>query len=211
MPKSDQSTAAPFVPPHPTLTALQTASKACQGCHLYLHATQTVFGEGPAGARIIMIGEQPGDQEDLQGRPFVGPAGRLLDKALEEAGIDRRIVYVTNAVKHFKFEPRGKRRIHQKPNSLEIDACRPWLEAEIAVIRPEVVVCLGATAAQAMMGPKFRVTKDRGVFFPHPQAARVMATVHPSALLRMPEPDRRKQEYGLFVEDLRQIRTVLAA
>lgn len=206
MAKAEAPTAAPFVPPRPTLAKLQAASKGCEGCHLYQPATQTVFGEGPANARILMIGEQPGDQEDLQGRPFVGPAGRLLDKALEEAGIDRGAVYVTNAVKHFKFEPRGKRRIHQKPNSLEINACRPWLEAEIAVIQPQVVVCLGATAAQSVMGKSFRVTKDRGVLFPHPEANWVLATIHPSALLRMPEG--REAEYALFVRDLRELKKV---
>ncbi len=205
--RAEQPTAAPFVSPQPTLTTLQISSRRCEGCHLFQHATQTVFGEGPATARIIMIGEQPGDQEDLQGRPFVGPAGKLLDKALEDAEIDRRIVYVTNAVKHFKFEPRGKRRIHQKPNGIEINACKPWLEAELDVIRPDVVVCLGATAAQAMLGPKFRVTKDRGTFFPHERAKWLMATIHPSALLRMPEPEKRHAEFELFVRDLKQIRT----
>jgi DNA polymerase len=203
-------TAAPFVPPDATLPLLQLASKECKGCHLFEQATQTVFGEGPGSARVIMIGEQPGDQEDTQGRPFVGPAGRLLDKALEEAGVDRRIVYVTNAVKHFKFEPRGKRRIHQKPTALEINACRPWLEAELAVIQPEVVVCLGATAAQAIMGPKFRVTQERGKLFPHAGVPWVMATVHPSSLLRTPEREKRQAEFALFVEDLKQIRKKVA-
>jgi len=203
-------TAAPFLPAHPTLKSLQSAARECHGCPLYERATQTVFGEGPAKARIILVGEQPGDQEDLQGKPFVGPAGKLLDKALIDAEIDRRKVYVTNAVKHFKWEPRGKRRIHQKPNGLEINACHPWLEAELALIRPEVVVALGATAAQALMGPKFRVTKERGLFFPHADAKWVMATVHPSALLRLPEPSRRRQEYELFVDDLRKIRTKVA-
>lgn len=203
MAKAEAPTAEPFIPAHPTLTLLQSASKVCQGCHLYQYATQTVFGEGPPDARIVMIGEQPGDQEDQQGRPFVGPAGRLLDKALEEAEIDRRAVYVTNAVKHFKFEPRGKRRIHQKPNSLEINACRPWLEAEMETIRPDVLVCLGATAAQAMLGKAFRVTRDRGVLLPHPHAKWAIATVHPSALLRMTED--REVEYARFVSDLRQI------
>lgn len=207
MPKPDAPTAAPFVPPHATLAVLRAASKRCEGCHLFERATQTVFGEGPAAARVILVGEQPGDKEDLDGHPFVGPAGKLLDKALEEAGIERRIVYVTNAVKHFKFEPRGKRRIHQKPNALEINACRPWLEAEIEVVRPEVVVCLGATAAQAMLGRAFRVTKDRGVFFPHERAKAVMATIHPSALLRMPDRQRWDEEFGLFVGDLRRVRT----
>jgi DNA polymerase len=181
------------------------ASKECRGCHLYENATQTVFGAGPAKARVIMVGEQPGDQEDTQGEPFVGPAGKLLDKAMAEAEIDRALVYVTNAVKHFKFEPRGKRRIHQKPNSLEINACYPWLEAEMDVIHPEVVVCLGATAAQALLGRSFRLTQHRGEFFPHPRAKWVTATIHPSALLRMPEPERRNEEFAHFVEDLRRV------
>jgi uracil-DNA glycosylase len=202
--------AAPYIPVHPTLERLQTAAKGCDGCDLFRYATQTVFGEGPKNARIVMVGEQPGDQEDLGGHPFVGPAGKLLDRALEEAEVDRRLVYVTNAVKHFKFEPRGKRRIHQKPTGVEITACRPWLEAELAVIKPEVVVCLGATAAQSLMGRAFRVTKDRGVFFPYERAKWLMATVHPSALLRMPEPDKRHREYEAFVADLRQLRTKVA-
>ena len=202
-------TAAPFLPAHPTLKTLQAAARECHGCPLYERATQTVFGEGPAKAKIVLVGEQPGDQEDLQGKPFVGPAGKLLDKALTDAGIDRRVVYVTNAVKHFKWEPRGKRRIHQKPNGLEINACHPWLEAELTIIRPEVVVALGATAAQALMGPKFRVTKERGIFFPHVDAKWLMATVHPSAILRS-EPASRQQEYEFFLNDLRQIRTKVA-
>src|SRR4051794_13611546 len=180
--------AAPFVPAHARLSELRAASSGCKGCPLYEYATQTVFGEGPEHARIVIIGEQPGDQEDIKGHPFIGPAGKLLDRALEEAGIDRSLVYVTNAVKHFKFEPRGKRRIHQKPNAAEIGACRPWIDAELAVIKPAVAVCLGATAAQAMLGPKFRVTKERGVFFPHAAVPQVMATIHPSALLRMDTP-----------------------
>jgi uracil-DNA glycosylase family protein len=203
-------TAAPFVPAHATLEQLQIAAKACEGCPLYQRATQTVFGAGPESARVILVGEQPGDQEDLQGKPFVGPAGRLLDKALEEAEIDRKIVYVTNAVKHFKWEPRGKRRIHQKPNALEINACRPWLEAEIDVVQPEVVVALGATAAQSLLGPKFRVMKERGIFFPHPRAKWVMATVHPSALLRAPDSETRHREFALFVEDLRRVHSKVA-
>ena len=203
-------TAAPFVPAHPNLKRLQEAAKTCEGCPLYERATQTVFGEGPTSARIIFVGEQPGDQEDLQGKPFIGPAGRLLDKALEEAEIDRKIVYVTNAVKHFKWEPRGKRRIHKKPSALEINACHPWLEAEMDVVQPDVVVALGATAAQSLLGAKFRVTKDRGVFFPHEQAKWVMATVHPSSLLRAPDPEKRHEEYAMFVADLRRIREKVA-
>ena len=202
---SEKTSAAPWVPPRASLPALIEASKSCRGCHLYEHATQTVFGAGPEHARIVMVGEQPGDQEDVQGQPFVGPAGKLLDKAMEEAEIDRSLVYVTNAVKHFKFEPRGKRRIHQKPNGLEIDACFPWLEAEMDLIQPEVVVCLGATAAQALLGRAFRVTQHRGEFFQHPRAKWVLATVHPSSLLRMPEPERRHDEYKLFVKDLKRV------
>ena len=189
-----------------SLAVLTEASKSCQGCDLYRHATQTVFGEGPKNARVVMIGEQPGDQEDLAGHPFVGPAGKLLDRALDDAEVERRLVYVTNAVKHFKFEARGKRRIHSKPTGVEINACRPWLEAELALIQPELVVCLGATAAQTILGRAFRVTQNRGVILPHPQAKQVMATVHPSSLLRVPEPERRKAEYDAFVSDLRVIR-----
>ena len=206
MQRNQPSTAAPFVPTTRSLTVLAGASKDCRGCDLYKYATQTVFGEGPKDARVILIGEQPGDQEDLAGHPFVGPAGKMLDRALDDAEVDRRLVYVTNAVKHFKFEARGKRRIHSKPTGVEINACRPWLEAELALIQPELVVCLGATAAQSIMGRAFRVTQSRGVILPHPQAKQVMATVHPSSLLRVPEPERRKAEYEAFVSDLRVIR-----
>ncbi len=210
MPTVERTTAAPFVPASGSLATLASAAKRCEGCPLYKTATQTVFGEGPASARIILIGEQPGNEEDLRGHPFVGPAGRLLDKALEEAEIDRRTVYVTNAVKHFKFEPRGKRRIHKKPSALEINACHPWLEAELEALRPEVTICLGATAAQAMFGRAFRLTKHRGVFFPGDQTKWIMATIHPSAMLRMPEPERRHDEYRHFVDDLRGIHAKLA-
>ena len=203
--KTDVPTARPWIPQKPTLPKLIAASKQCEGCDLYKHATQTVFGAGPANAAVIMIGEQPGDSEDREGAPFVGPAGKLLDKALIEAGVDREQVYVTNAVKHFKFEPRGKRRIHAKPNAIEIAACRPWLDAEIGVIHPELIVCLGATAAQAMLGRAFRLTQQRGVFLPHDAAKLIMATVHPSALLRAPDPEKRHEEYRLFVRDLAQI------
>jgi len=168
-----------------------------------------VFGEGAPKARIMLVGEQPGDQEDVQGHPFVGPAGRILDKALDEAGIDRREVYVTNAVKHFKWEPRGKRRIHKTPNSLEITACKPWLEAEIAVIQPDLVVCLGATASQALLGRQFRVSVQRGQLLSSSIAPRVMATVHPSSLLRAPDEETRQRETHLFVEDLKRIREFL--
>ena len=189
-----------------SLPGLIEDAKGCRACHLYEHATQTVFGAGPADARIVMVGEQPGDQEDLQGQPFVGPAGKLLDKAMDEAGMDRSLVYLTNAVKHFKFEPRGKRRLHKKPNAAEIDACFPWLEAELELIKPEVVVCLGATAAQALLGRAFRLTQHRGEFLAHPRTKSVLATLHPSALLRMPEPERRHEEYKLFVNDLKLAR-----
>ncbi len=198
-------TATPWVPAKPTLPKLIAASKHCEGCDLYLRATQTVFGAGPAHAQVMMIGEQPGDSEDLAGEPFVGPAGRLLDKALFEAGVDRAQVYVTNAVKHFKFVERGKRRIHAKPDIAEIAACHPWLEAEIQVVKPEIIVCLGATAAQSMLGKAFRVTKQRGVMMPSANARFIMATVHPSALLRAPDPARRHEEYRLFIEDLAKI------
>ena len=162
-----------------------------------------MFGEGRRAARLMLVGEQPGDREDLEGRPFVGPAGLLLDRALEDAGIDRADAYVTNAVKHFKWEPRGKKRIHQKPNAVEIAACRPWLEAELAVVRPAVLVCLGATAAQSLLGKAFRVTKSRGVLVASPLAPRVLATVHPSSILRAPDEDARRREYAAFVKDLK--------
>jgi DNA polymerase len=185
-----------------SLATLKSAAKRCTACHLYKHATQTVFGEGAKGAKLMLLGEQPGDQEDLAGKPFVGPAGRILDRALEEAGIDRREVYVTNTVKHFKWEPRGKRRLHKKPNSREIAACRPWLEAELRVVRPGLLVCLGATAAQAVLGPAFRVTRERGKVLASELAPKVVATVHPSSLLRQPDEKSREREYKLFVADL---------
>ena len=191
-----------FLPPGHDLSSLREAATRCQGCDLYQHATQVVFGEGRAHAPILLVGEQPGDREDQQGKPFVGPAGQLLDKCLESAGINRAEVYVTNAVKHFKWEPRGKIRLHKKPNSLEIAACRPWLEAEIAAVRPQFVVCLGATAAQALLGSQFRLTKHRGEVFPTKYGP-VTATIHPSAILRMPEPDAREAEIASLVADLR--------
>jgi uracil-DNA glycosylase family protein len=186
-----------------SLGTLKSAAKTCTACHLYKHATQTVFGEGAKGAKLMLLGEQPGDQEDLAGKPFVGPAGKILDRALGDAGIDRGEVYVTNTVKHFKWEPRGKRRIHKKPNSREIAACRPWLEAELRVVRPGLLVCLGATAAQSIFGPKFRVTRDRGKVLNSELAPKVLATVHPSSLLRQPDEKSREREYKLFVADLR--------
>ncbi|HWF14341.1 MAG TPA: UdgX family uracil-DNA binding protein, partial [Candidatus Acidoferrales bacterium] len=184
---------------------LQEDAKNCKACDLWKHATQTVFGEGSPKAKIMMIGEQPGDQEDKEGRPFVGPAGKLLDAALAEAGIDRKKVYVTNAVKHFKWEPRGKRRIHKKPNTVEIAACRQWLDAEIAVVRPEVIVCLGATAAQALLGRAFRVTEQRGEFMKSELAPHIMATVHPSSILRAPDEKARHDAMKYFVADLKKI------
>jgi len=180
-------------------------ARGCTRCHLYRCATQTVFGEGPLDARIMFVGEQPGDQEDLAGRPFVGPAGRLLDRALADAGIDRADVYVTNVVKHFKWEPRGKRRIHKKPNATEIGACRPWLDAELAVVKPQLVVCLGATAAQALLGRAFKVSQRRGEMIEGVLPAAIVATVHPSSILRAPDSESRQAEMARFVEDLRRV------
>jgi uracil-DNA glycosylase len=193
----------PPIPSNPTLPKLQAAARNCRACDLWRNATQTVFGAGPSRAKIMLIGEQPGNDEDLDGRPFVGPAGKLLDRALIEAGIDRTEVYVTNAVKHFKWEPRGKRRIHKKPNSAEIAACQPWLEAEIAVVRPQAIICMGATAAQSLLGRDFRVTQHRGEFLEAPLAPSVTATVHPSAILRAPDEETRRIEFAKFVADLK--------
>jgi uracil-DNA glycosylase len=195
-------TAADYLPERLTLDALREAAEVCHGCDLWRNATQTVFGEGPADAELMFVGEQPGDQEDKLGQPFVGPAGRIFDTALEEVGIDRSRVYVTNAVKHFKWEPRGKRRIHQKPNAAEPAACRPWLDAELSVLKPRVLVCLGATAAQALLGRTFRVTKQRGTPIDSPLADIVVATIHPSAILRARDRDA---EYAGFVADLQQV------
>jgi uracil-DNA glycosylase len=191
-----------FLPERQDLTSLREASKGCQGCDLYREATQTVFGEGSSTAPIFLVGEQPGDHEDQQGKPFVGPAGQLLDKCLESAGIDRADVYITNAVKHFKWEPRGKIRLHKKPSALEITACRPWLEREIAAVHPQVIICLGATAAQALLGSQFRLTKHRGEVFPT-EYGPVTATIHPSAILRMPEPAAREAEQSSLAHDLK--------
>ena len=200
----EEEFARPARPPDTaSLGALREAARHCTACHLYNRATQTVFGEGPKGATMMLVGEQPGDYEDVSGKPFVGPAGKIMDRALEEAGIDRSKVYVTNAVKHFKWEPRGKRRIHQKPNSREIAACRPWLEAELRVVKPKLVVAMGATAAQTILGPSFRVTRERGKLLSSKLAPRVLATVHPSSLLRQPDEESREREYKLFVADLR--------
>lgn len=194
--------------PFPKAESIEQLAKMaadCENCDLWRTGTQTVFGAGGSRAKIMMIGEQPGNQEDIEGKPFVGPAGRLLDKLLEEAGIDRKKVYVTNAVKHFKWEPRGKRRIHKKPNAREIAACRPWLDAEMAVIKPAVIVCLGATAAQAILGKDFRVTQHRGAFIESPLAEHVMATVHPSSILRAPDEKERHEQERRFVADLKNI------
>jgi DNA polymerase len=198
-------TAAEFVPPHPKLPQLRAAAAGCRGCDLWKLGTQTVFGEGSPHARLMFVGEQPGDQEDKAGKPFVGPAGKILDKALEAAGINRKDVYVTNAVKHFKWEPRGKRRIHKKPNQLEINACKPWLEAEVSVTKPDVIVALGATAAQSLLGKSFKVTQRRGELIPHELAPVVVATVHPSSILRAPDEDRRHEEMTKFVDDLKKV------
>ena len=208
MPKTLE-TAAPLIPPRPTLNKLRTAAAGCKACHLWKLGTQTVFGEGKQSSTVMFIGEQPGNSEDLEGRPFVGPAGGLLDKALLEAGIDRVAVYMTNVVKHFKWEPRGKRRIHKKPNSMEIAACRPWLEAEIGVVKPRAIICLGSTAAQAVIGPKFKVSIQRGTFVESPLAEFVTATVHPSSILRAPTDEARRMETQRFINDLKKIRKAI--
>jgi uracil-DNA glycosylase len=195
-------TAAPLVPERPSLAKLREAAAGCKACELWKTGTQTVFGEGSKDAEAMFVGEQPGDQEDLAGKPFVGPAGKLFDQALEQAGIDRSLAYVTNVVKHFKWQARGKRRIHQKPNWREITACRPWLDAELAVVEPRVLVCLGATAAQALLGRDFRVTKSRGEPVESELAPVVIATVHPSSILRA---DDRDAEMAAFVEDLKTV------
>jgi uracil-DNA glycosylase len=201
--------AASYVPGRPTLPKLRETAAGCRACPLWETATQTVFGEGSATAAALFVGEQPGDQEDLAGRPFVGPAGRLLDEALELAGIDRSAAYVTNAVKHFKWEARGKRRIHAKPTWSEQMACRPWLEAELAVVQPAVLVCLGATAAQSLLGKQFRVTKERGRWLESDLAPHVTATIHPSAILRQRDTEAREKEMAAFVSDLRLVATVI--
>ncbi len=206
----DESTAADFFPETHTIDNLRAAAAGCKACPLWTTGTQTVFGEGPESARVVFVGEQPGDREDQEGRPFVGPAGRLLDRALEEAGIDRDEVYVTNVVKHFKWEARGKRRIHSKPNAREIRACRPWLDEEIAQVEPEALVLLGATAAQALLGREFRVSQQRGQFVESPLAPLVMATVHPSSLLRAPDEETRQAGIAEFTADLRRLHDALS-
>jgi uracil-DNA glycosylase family protein len=201
-------TAAALIPEQPTLEKLREAAAGCRACDLWEAGTQTVFGEGSAHADAVFVGEQPGDREDIEGRPFVGPAGQLFDQALEEAGIDRSQVYVTNVVKHFKWKPQGKRRIHQKPNWREIAACRPWLDAEVAVLKPRVLVCLGATAAQALLGRDFRVSRQRGELIDSPLAPNTIATVHPSSILRAEDRDVQFRE---FVRDLEKVAGLIAA
>ena len=210
-------TAADFLPERETLAQLRQAVQGCQGCGLYAHATQAVFGEGSRGAEVMLVGEQPGDKEDLAGQPFVGPAGQLLDRALQSAGIDRSLAYVTNMVKHFKWK-RGahasaappKRRLHDKPNAYEVGACRPWLEAEIRQVQPKIVVCLGSTAAQALLGKSFRVTRERGLFFEWDLAPLITATVHPSSILRAPDAAAREREMAEFIRDLGGVAEKLA-
>ena len=199
-----------FIPPDADLDTLRKAADGCRGCDLYRNATQTVFGEGPGHADVVLVGEQPGDKEDLAGEPFVGPAGKLLDRALEQAGIDRSQAYVTNIVKHFKWRPQGKRRLHQKPNAAEVAACKPWLEAEVGALSPRVVVCLGATAAQGLLGRQFRVTQQRGEVLTSPEGWLVTATVHPSSILRAQDQQAREAEFEGLVRDLRAVATLLA-
>ena len=203
------TSAADFLPESRSLGALAEAAEGCRGCALYKDATQTVFGAGRASARLMLVGEQPGDKEDLEGEPFVGPAGRLPDKALEEAGVDRSEAYVTNAVKHFKWRPKGKRRLHQTPRAGEIEACKPWLEAEVAAVRPEALLAMGATAGRALFGPKVRVTKDRGRPLESPLAPVAAITIHPSAILRLRDHDEREVEFAGFVADLEAVDAAL--
>ena len=205
MVRNPYPTAAAFLPVHPNLPRLRQAAAGCKGCDLWKLGTQTVFGEGSPQAKVMLVGEQPGDKEDLMGRPFVGPAGAVLDRALQEAGIARDEVYVTNIVKHFKWEPRGKRRIHKKPNALQISACRPWLDAEIEVTRPDVVVLLGASAAQGLLGRDFRVTQHRGEWLNSELAPYLLATVHPSSILRAPDDEARHEEMRKFIADLKVV------
>jgi uracil-DNA glycosylase len=203
-------TAEIYVPPNPSLTSLRKAAMTCKACDLYKRGTQTVFGEGARHAETMFVGEQPGNEEDLAGKPFVGPAGKLLDKALEAAGIDRTQTYVTNVVKHFKWVPRGKKRIHEKPNSGEIRACLPWFEWELKMVQPKIVVCLGATAAQAILGKQFRVTQERGKLVQSSIAGKVIATVHPSSILRAPDDATRRLEMQRFIADLKKVATYIA-
>ncbi len=203
--------ASPFLPGERTLPALRAAARSCRGCPLWERGTQTVFGAGAVGAELLLVGEQPGNEEDLAGEPFVGPAGKLLDRALAAAAIDRRRAYVTNAVKHFKWEPRGKKRIHQKPSAGEVRACAPWLRAEIDAVRPVAILCMGATAAQALFGPGFKVTARRGELIATLLAPLAMATVHPSSILRAPDDEARRAELARFVADLATLRAALAS
>jgi len=210
-----QSSAAAFLPKKHTLESLRAAARSCKGCDLYKNATQTVFGEGPKDASVMLVGEQPGDMEDRQGHPFVGPAGRLLDKVLGDARIPRDEVYITNAVKHFKWIQRGKRRLHQKPSIRQVVACKPWLEAEIEVVHPKVIVCLGATAALSMVGRTVRITQERGKFFDTDSGAVVFITIHPSSIYRLREKDEQEKEYRRFVAEMktvqRKLRSIAAA
>ena len=206
---SGTRTAAPFVPESTSVRVLNAAAHECRGCDLYKTATQVVFGAGPKKARVMFVGEQPGDQEDRQGQPFIGPAGALLDKALDDAGIPRDEVYVTNAVKHFKWEPRGKRRIHKKPRASEVKACRPWLEAELRAVKPAVIVCLGATAAQSVFGSQFKLMQQRGQVLPSTLAPQAVATIHPSAVLRAPDSEGRREAYDMLVADLKVVARAL--
>ena len=208
---NNRSAARDLIPEHPTLRSLREAAAGCRACELWERGTQTVFGEGSPRAGIMLVGEQPGDREDIEGHPFVGPAGRVLDRALDEAGIDRTDVYVTNAVKHFNWEPRGKRRIHKKPNAEHIRACRPWLEAELAAVKPDILVCLGATAAQAIVGRQFRLTHHRGEFVETVLEPMVTATVHPSSILRAPDDNTREEAMAAFVADLRMVAEAVRA
>jgi uracil-DNA glycosylase family protein len=201
---------ADILPDRLSLPAVRKAAAHCRACHLYARATQTVFGEGPRQTPIMMVGEQPGDVEDVEGHPFVGPAGRLLDRALEQASIDRRLVYLTNVVKHFKWEPRGKRRIHVEPSTAEVAACRPWLDTEIELVEPRILVCLGAVAAQALLGRTFKVSVDRGRFLDSTLAPLVTATVHPSSILRARDDDSRREAMDHFVADLRIVAAEIA-
>ena len=209
MPKRPTTDAAKLIPDRPSLTSVRAAAKDCRACDLWKIGTQTVFGEGARQAELMLVGEQPGDAEDIAGHPFVGPAGKLLDRALEDAGIDRAAVYVTNVVKHFKWEPRGKRRIHKKPNAGQIAACRPWLETEIELVKQRAMVCLGATAAQALLGKQFKVTAHRGEFIPSSLAPLMLATVHPSSILRAPDDETRRTEMKRFTDDLRIVARAL--
>jgi uracil-DNA glycosylase family protein len=209
--RADSPGATPYVPASSSLIALATAARACRGCPLWEPATQTVFGEGSGTSPMMLIGEQPGDREDVEGAPFVGPAGHLLDQAMDDASLDRSVVYVTNAVKHFKWTPRGKRRIHQNPNRAEIAACRPWLEQEVAIVRPQLLVCLGATAAGTVLGSKVRVTRDHGQFFDTALGPPATVTLHPSAVLRSPDEAARESQYQIIVGDLRAVAERLAA